>query len=91
MKGEWVIPPNYSGISSFEDNGLARAQDKNGKWGLINMEGDWVISPDYSYINRFSKDLYSIVYNNNPLFYYINLNGDYRVPIGYYLDLETMK
>ncbi|MDR2460454.1 MAG: WG repeat-containing protein, partial [Deltaproteobacteria bacterium] len=53
MEGEWVIPPNFRRIHSFDDNRLAPAQDDNEKWGFINMEGEWVIPPNFSDIHSF--------------------------------------
>ena len=55
--GEFVIPPQFVGASSFSE-GLARVRDlKTQKVGYINEGGEYVIPPQYDSGNDFSDGL----------------------------------
>jgi len=45
--GTWKIKPQFHELTSFEDDGLARARNMNYKWGLIDQKGKWVVEPTF--------------------------------------------
>lgn len=54
--GTLVIPFAFEEINPFSE-GLAPAQDGNGRWGAIDRNGHWAIHPTFAWIEQFSEGI----------------------------------
>lgn len=72
--GETRLDNGYSYLENFEENGLALAANKEGKFGFINKKGKWVIAPVHSEALTFSNGLAPVA-NANGEWGYIDETG----------------
>jgi hypothetical protein len=59
--GEWVIQPQYYGVTPFGSSGLCAVQNEDMLWGCINTRGEWVAQPKYENVLTTGNDGYAII------------------------------
>lgn len=75
--GKMVIPAQYLSLSGFH-GGYAVAQDRNGKFGVIDLKGTWVIKPTFDELSGFQHEMAKATKNNKVGL--IDLSGEWIVP-----------
>lgn len=58
VKGEDVYRLWADGVGNHFESGLVPVEEKNGQWGLMNVDGQWVVHPEFDVVesvghNRF--------------------------------------
>lgn len=75
--GNMVISAQYLSLSGFH-GGYAIAQDRNGKFGVIDLKGTWVIKPTFDELSGFQHEMAKATKNNKVGL--IDLSGEWIVP-----------
>ncbi|MFN0216328.1 MAG: WG repeat-containing protein [Saprospiraceae bacterium] len=83
--GKALLPPDFAlKIDTFDTYGLARFQDKTGKWGLVNTLGDIVLIPKYIQTIQPYVEGYAKVSNNGKYWGLIDTKGTELLPPNYF-------
>ena len=88
-KGQWAIPPIYSGVQDFHD-GIAWVSKKSGDalpmWGAIDKTGKEVVPFKFSQVPGPFSDGMARVFCKNPAGWgYINATGELVIPCRTYI------
>lgn len=74
LSWKWVIEPGEYQVISFANNGLILAENKEGKYGVLNLKGEIVIPFRFDYISKFNYRIAEAELNGE--FFYINEEGE---------------
>lgn len=75
--GKMVIPAQYLSMLGFH-GGYAVAQDRNGKFGVIDLKGSWVIKPTFDELSGFQHEMAKATKNHKVGL--IDLSGEWIIP-----------
>lgn len=78
--GKQAIEAKFDQAKPFSQ-GLAAAQNEDGKWGYLNKEGKFLIPPKFDDAGDFSEGLAPV--SNGDLWGYIDSSGRVKVPFGF--------
>lgn len=79
-QGEFLCPVQYKFIEKF-NNGYARFENHEGKWGIINNQGHIVVEPMYRFLGPLGGE--KIIAQNALGFGCIDMNNKWVVPFRY--------
>ena len=74
LSWKWVIEPGEYQVISFANNGLILAENKEGKYGVLNLKGEIVIPFRFDYISKFNYRIAEAELNGEV--FYINEEGE---------------
>ncbi len=80
--GAEILPPSYSYISSYGDNGKAVFRADNDKWGFLDENGQIAIEPVYDYAAVFDSVPLALVQKDG-MCGAVDENGDTVIDIVY--------